>query len=51
MLKQLQHNRFRTVNEINSLTGCYWYVQTAISIAPIGNREDNLYKRPLNNYA
>ena len=51
MLKQLQHNRFRTGNEINSLTRCYWYVQIEISMAPIGNREDSLYKRPRNNYA
>ncbi len=51
MLKQLQHKRFRIVNEINSLTGCYWYVQIARNMAPIGNREDSLYKRPWNNYA
>jgi len=51
MLKQLQHKRFRTVNEINSLSGCYWYVLNEKSMAPIGIREDNLYKRPWNNYA
>ena len=51
MLKQLQHKRFKTVNEINSLTGCYWYVLNAQSMAPIGNRVDSLFKRPRNNYA
>jgi len=51
MLKQLQHNRFRTGNEINSLTACYWYVPTAKNMARIGNQVDSLYKRPWNNYA
>ena len=51
MLRQLQHKRFRTGNEINSLTGCYWYVQITNSMAPIGNPEDSFYRRPWNNYA
>ena len=51
MLKQLQHKRFRKVNEIDSLTGCYWYVQTANSMVPVLNQDDSLYKRPWNSYA
>jgi len=44
MLKQLQHKRFTTLNDMSSLK-CYWYVQAESSIEPIGNMGDCIRKR------
>ena len=47
MLKQLRHKRFTKAMNVMLLSSeCYWYVHATRSIVPIGNENDNEYKRP-----
>jgi len=45
MLTQLRHKRFRTMDEISSLS-CNWYAMEQGSIVPIGNDDNDIHIRP-----
>ena len=45
MLTQLQHKRFRTMNDLSSLS-CHWYAMEQGIIVPSGNDRDDIQIRP-----
>jgi len=45
MLTQLQHKRFRTMDEISSLN-CHWFALDQRTIVPSGNDHDDIHIRP-----
>lgn len=46
MRKHLLHKRFTILNELRSLSGCYWCVQANYGLGSIGNQIDSNYNRP-----
>ena len=45
MLRQLRHKRFRTIDEISSLSS-HWFAMEQGSIVPIGNDCNDIHIRP-----
>ena len=45
MLTQLRHKRFRTMDEISSLS-YHWFAVEQGSIVPMGNDYNDIIKRP-----
>ena len=45
MLTQLRLKRFRTMDEISSLSG-HWYAMEQGSIVPIDNNDNDIHIRP-----